>query len=359
MDQYYTKQSIIDEVANKVMLLLKKLRKKDIFIVDFSAGDGRLGTKLLDLGFSQDKLLEFDIEPKHERVRQADWLEIGKLPGNVKSFILTFNPPFGKSCHTACRFIDQALQMPDTRVVAAFLILPLYPIVFENASSHKIELLPSNSFSFKDNEVSAPSCLHEVIARPTSFLSFRLYSSLTNKPYYADVSELTNLIAHDTHTLNFSNVKHLLPIALVRKTGFYAGLTAIVIEPMLCTLYCYESIKDESNVVKHKISKHTKPWDVNGPVDKRPWLSQDSRWRLTSFNDDLGEEGKRTGCGSLKILPQEHKGLLDAMALHKAMESFVEYVGLNKDAVRGGGKGPKSIGVGTFYWITNFALVQE
>jgi hypothetical protein len=41
------------------------------------------------------------------------------------------------------------------------------------------------------------------------------------------------------------------------------------------------------------------------------------------------------------------------------MKQFIQYVSENKDAVRGGGKGPQSIGIGTFYWITKFALADN
>ena len=174
--------------------------------------------------------------------------------------------------------------------------------------------------------------------------------------------------------MKFTDVKHRLPVALVRNNGHYAGLTTIIIEKEQCTLYIYEN-----GIVKQFV----KQWNVDETDihhnNTRPWLSSDSRWRLTSFKDDIdccGEnkngneketenepdtkhkKGRRVGCGALKIIPHEHKPLLDADMLHKTMKSFVEYVGENKDAVRGGGNGPKNLGVGTFYWITQFALPE-
>ena len=363
MDKYYTSQIIIEEVASKIYKLLNNLKKKNIYVVDFSAGDGRLGTRLIELGIPPDMLIEYDIEPKNDRIISADWLKV-KLPSKVKQFILAFNPPFGKSCHTACQFIDHALQMPDTRIVAAYLILPLYPIMFDNAKTHNIDLLPPHSFIYNDGEVSAPSCLHEVIARPTSFLNFKLYTILRNRPYYCDINNLSNLIAHDARNLKFSDVKDRLPIALIRKTGHYAGLTTIIIEKDVCTMYCYnEKSKNENEKEQHDIEPFftlQKQWNAStDPIEARPWLSNDKRWHLTSFKDDIGKDGSRTGCGALKILPQEHAPTLSSSYLHKKMKQFIQYVSKNKDAVRGGGKGPQSIGIGTFYWITKFALADD
>lgn len=386
MDKYYTSQTIIENVALKIINFLKSETKgetkgktktkskckkkcetdaadvvdavnnKNIYVVDFSAGDGRLGSKLIELGLAADKLIEYDIEPKHERIITADWLKV-KLPSHVKQFILSFNPPFGKSCHTACQFIDHAFQMVDTRVVAAYLILPLYPIMFDNAKTHNVDLLPSNAFIYNDNEVSAPSCFHEVISRSSGFLNFKFYTILSNKPYYCDINNLTDLIAHDTRIMKFSDVKHRLPIAIIRKTGHYAGLTAMIIEKNICTLYCLSSSQvNQSN----KIMISQKKWDaLYEPIETRPWLSNDNRWRLTSFKDDNGRDGSRTGCGALKILPKERGELLEPDYLHKKMKQFIEYVGENRNSVRGGGKGPQSINIGSFYWITNFALADD
>ena len=364
MDKYYTSQTIIEDVSLKIMKLIKSQNNnkskndKNIYVIDFSAGDGRLGSRLLELGLSPDYLLEYDIEPKHERIITADWLKV-KLPSHVKQFILAFNPPFGKSCHTACQFIDHALQMIDTRVIGAYLILPLYPIMFDNAKIHNVDLLPSNSFIYNDNEVSAPSCLHEVISRKSGFLNFKLYTVLSNKPYYSNINNLSELIAHDTRNMKFTDVKHRLPIALIRKTGHYAGLTAIIIEKGISTVYYLNNNKNQSNK-QNEISMSQKKWDaLNEPIETRPWLSNDTRWRLTSFKDDNGRDGSRTGCGALKILPKENCELLEPTYLHKKIKQFIEYVAENRNSVRGGGKGPQSIGIGTFYWITKFALADD
>lgn len=375
MDKYYTSQTIVDNVATKIINLLNNHKlsivsnndhEHDIYIVDFSAGDGRLGSKLIELGLSQSQLIEYDIEPKHKRIQQADWLQIEQLPSNVKQFILTFNPPFGKSCHTACQFIDKALQLPNTRVIAAFLILPLYPIIFENAKIHNVDLLPSNSYTFDNKIVSAPSCLHEIVSRPSGFINFKLYTSLSNKPYYADITHLSDIIATNSFSIRFTDVKHRLPIALVRNNGHYAGLTAIIIEKYKCTLYYSDNnSNNKQNIVKQIVKKWNFDTDSIPHIDfivKRPWLSNDNRWRLTSFKDDIineNEKGRRVGCGSLKILPHENKPTIKPNYLHKIIKQFIQYVTDNKDAVRGGGNGPKNIGVGTFYWITKFALAED
>jgi hypothetical protein len=340
------------EVGDKIMGFIQSMPKKTaktISVVDFSAGDGRLGTYLLDNGLDGSRLHEFDIDPKHERIKKQDWLALTKLPENVKQFVLVLNPPFGKACHTACLFLEHALQLPDTQVIAAFLILPLYPIVFTNTVKHEINLLAPNSFSFKGNEANAPACLHEVHTRPSSFLSFHMYTTLSNRPYYKSITDFSDVIAHDTRHMTFTEVQYKLPIGLIRKSGVYAGLTALVIEKDKATLYAFNP-KDTT------VRTEVKPFNPNAPVNERPWMSKDNKWHLTSFGDDDGKGGERTGCAALKILPKDQTTPIAPQRLHTLMNDFVSYVGDNRVAVRGGGNGPKSIGIGTFYWITHFAL---
>ena len=363
MDQYYTNTDIIATVIPHIIEAYESMSKP--YIVDFSAGDGRLGDALLNAGVSAQHLIEYDIDPKdnhnQNRIVKQDWLSLAALPSTVTNFILVFNPPFGKASHTACQFIQHALTMPNTRVVAAFLILPLYPIVFHNASHHQIDLIPSGAYTYKDSPVSAPSCLHKVrldlskeaiTNAQSNSLSFSLYTSLRSKPYYKPVSELSPFTAHDTRGTLFSEMAHMLPIGLVRKTGHYAGLTAILIEQTACSLFTYDEAKDTLLI-------DVKPFDVDMPVNKRPWMQNEGRWRLTSFSDDENVGGEKTGCASLKITKNPTQATPPSNEqepqLRQMLTDFVTYVGRNKDAVRGGGKGPKSIGIGTFYWISCFA----
>lgn len=348
MDQYYTNQSLIEQTGKKV---LSRLTSNKIYIVDFSAGDGRLGDFLIKQGLDEAQLLEYDIDPKNNRVKKQDWLELKKLPDYVKQFILVFNPPFGKGAFTACKFIEHTLSITniETKIIAAYLILPLYPIVFLNIIEHNVTLVPYNSFYLEspDNIYNAPATFHEVITRNGAFLDFRMYTALPNKNYHSDIRELLPFVAQDTRYGKFVSVKHLLPIALVRKTGHYAGLTGIVIENNTATLYSYQN---------QELRTETKAFMPNFKPEERPWVNGSDRWRLTSFMDDIQGKGLRTGCASLKVLPSSEHTFIDTEYLHKMIKLFIEYVASNKDAVRGGGKGPKSIGIGTFNWIMAFGI---
>jgi len=348
MDQYYTRHAIITIILESIIATMKRFPKK-VNIIDFSAGDGHFGSKLLETGFPQKQLFEYDIDPKHPRVQNKDWFDVTHIPTSFSDSILVFNPPFGKGALTACQFIEHALKIPHINFVAVFLILPVYPIAFINTEFHNIKLLPPNSFYLtkEDEPYSAPATYHEVITRPGAFLDFRLYTANPIKPYHTDINELIPYVAQDTRYKKFVHVKHLLPIALIRKTGHYAGLTAIIIENKQVTLY---TTKGE------EIAKETILFDENCAPEKRPWVSGKQRWKLTSFMDDVEGSGKRIGCAALKILPNSETNLLNTQKLHTDIQEFIKFMLSNKDAIRGGGKGPKSIGIGTFNWIMAFGI---
>jgi len=348
MDQYYTRQVIISASLENILKAVKRFSGK-VNIVDFSAGDGRLGSLLLEHGFPQQQLFEYDIQPKHSRIQSINWFDVKHIETSFPDTILLFNPPFGKGAHTACRFLEHALQLDCLHIVAAFLILPVYPIAFINTESHDVKLLPPNSFFLtnEDEHYSAPATYHEVFTRPGAFLDFRLYTSFSNKPYHYPISELIPYSAQDTRYKKFTEVKHLLPFALIRKTGHYAGLTAIVIDKKEVTLYYVHNTE---------ITKETKAFDINQSPEKRPWVTGSNRWKLTSFMDDTNGSGKRIGCAALKIMPVCETDLLDSKKLHSDIQEFLKFMMSNKDALRGGGKGPKSIGIGTFNWIMAFGI---
>jgi sRNA-binding regulator protein Hfq len=348
MDQYYTRQEIVMASLHSILKAVKRF-SGEVSIIDFSAGDGRLGTLLIDNGFPQSQLFEFDIQPKHPRIQSKDWFDVKQIETSHPNCILVFNPPFGKGAHTACRFIEHALQLEQINIVAAFLVLPVYPIAFINTESHDVKLLPPNSFFVTNDEepYSAPATYHEVITRPGAFLDFRLYTSTPTKPYHYPINELVPYIAQDTRYKKFSEVKHLLPIAMIRKVGHYAGLTAIVVEKKKATLYITNG---------EELNHETIEFDPNCAPEKRPWVGGKQRWKLTSFMDDIEATGDRTGCAALKILPHSETSLLNGKKLHSDIEGFIRFMMSNKDAIRGGGKGPKSIGIGTFNWIMAFGM---
>lgn len=347
MDQYYTQPEIIENTAHTITRFLKqqkrKSKKKPLYVVDFSAGDGKLGDILLKQGgITQEHLLEFDIDPKHERVVKRDWLEVESLP-NVDECILCFNPPFGKSAHKAYQFLDHALQLPNVRIVAIFCILPLVPIEFEGAKSHTVSLLPPKSFFLLDDNkpYSAPACMNEVIAKPSSFLQMKAWVTTPNKPYHYDIRDRLPFLARDI-AIPFCNIKDQLPIAVLRKNGFYAGMTAIIIEPTKTTLLT----TDREPI--------TQMFDPDCKPEERPWVCGSGKWHMTSFTDDLGEEGcYRSGCGTLKILPAKIGQRLVIDELTTLVSYILDYVKNNKEAVQGGGNGPKNIGAGTAYWIAH------
>lgn len=375
MDQYYTQQYLINEIVDKIKKLISNLKSKNLSlsIVDFSAGDGRFGDCLIenkiisnnDNSDNNINLFEFDIDPKirTERIIKQDWLKLTSFPKNIhKNIILTLNPPFGKSAITAYRFIDHALQLQNEieniRIIAIYCIMPLVPIEFDGSKIHNIYLLKSNSFFILDNDnnkkdYTAPCCLHEVIAKPFSFLQLKVWTTTPNKPYHYDIRDKFDFVVRDILSLPFTNIKHELPIGIIRKNGFYAGMTALLIDKNSVSL-----ILPDNNI-------QTKSFDIDCKPKDRPWVSKSNnndkdknknRWKLISFSDDLDDNNNgcyRSGCGTLKIFSSKQGILCNKEKLENLLTKIVNYIKNNKETIQGGGRGPKNITIGTIYWIMN------
>lgn len=76
-------------------------------MVDFSAGDGHLGTH-----FDKDSYIGFDIEPRDTNITKLDWLETNtsldqtlgdRLQNKVR--VLGYNPPFGRGGSMVTKFL--------------------------------------------------------------------------------------------------------------------------------------------------------------------------------------------------------------------------------------------------------------
>lgn len=143
-DAFYTKPS----VASDCILFLKQHINLNEFktIIEPSAGNGSFSTL-----FSNDSRLQaFDINPRHQSIREADFLSVDLvLEGPT---LIIGNPPFGRQSVLARKFIDRCCNSIKAEVIA--FILPL-------------------SFSNQHNQKSFPlhyHLIHEYLLPPDSFL---------------------------------------------------------------------------------------------------------------------------------------------------------------------------------------------
>jgi hypothetical protein len=133
-DQFYTSP----EVAHECVKILSKYTYPDQIWIEPSAGTG----VFLDL---VPGAVGYDIDPKHSRIQQADFLAID-IPQDC---IVYGNPPFGRQSSLATKFIRHA-------AIGAVLIGFILPLSFTKPSMqrafpstfHLLEswILPANAF---------------------------------------------------------------------------------------------------------------------------------------------------------------------------------------------------------------------
>jgi len=104
-EQYYTNPDVVDlcleEVSNHVEL-------RDRFILEPAGGTGEFIKGFQRLGISNDKIISFDIEPKHDLVKQADYLTVDMR--SYKDLIAITNPPFGRASSLAKKFFNHCAE---------------------------------------------------------------------------------------------------------------------------------------------------------------------------------------------------------------------------------------------------------
>ena len=115
LDQFFTRPQIVSRIVNKIILPLIEEHRIDTFL-DSSASDGMLGRRIGSL-----RVINYDIDPKHDDVTQADFLEVKPHSTTRHRFMIGFNPPFGKNGKTANRFLDAASRWNP---VVMIMILP-------------------------------------------------------------------------------------------------------------------------------------------------------------------------------------------------------------------------------------------
>jgi predicted RNA methylase len=133
LDKFYTKP----EVAK---FLISKLNLSDFdLIIEPSAGNGAFSSQI-------DNCLAFDICPEHPSIVEQDFL-LYEYNGKITSskILCIGNPPFGKQCSLALKFIKKCSEFSDT---IAFIL----PLSFKKSSIQN--KIPKSYHLF--NEVDIP-----------------------------------------------------------------------------------------------------------------------------------------------------------------------------------------------------------
>lgn len=104
-EQYYTNPDVVDLCLEEVS---RHVELKDRFILEPAGGTGEFIKGFQRLGISNDKIISFDIEPKHDLVKQADYLTVDMR--SYKDLIAITNPPFGRASSLAKKFFNHCAE---------------------------------------------------------------------------------------------------------------------------------------------------------------------------------------------------------------------------------------------------------
>ena len=106
-EQYYTNSNVVDICMQEVV---KHIDLSDRFILEPCGGTGEFIEGFRRIGIADDRIVSYDIEPKHPKVILGDYLktEIG-----YKKYISITNPPFGRMSTLAKQFFNHAANHSD------------------------------------------------------------------------------------------------------------------------------------------------------------------------------------------------------------------------------------------------------
>ena len=106
-EQYYTNSNVVDICLQEVM---KHVDLTDRFILEPCGGTGEFIEGMRRIGIPDEKIVSYDIEPKHSKVAYGNYLE---TKFDRKDFISITNPPFGRMSTLAKKFFEHAADHSD------------------------------------------------------------------------------------------------------------------------------------------------------------------------------------------------------------------------------------------------------
>lgn len=107
-EQYYTLPGVADFCTD---LILEKVGLERNFL-EPAGGEGSFIDSLLRRGVSEDRIISFDIEPKHRLVQLGDFLKINPVDVGFDNVSVT-NPPFGRANSLSKKFFNHCAEMSE------------------------------------------------------------------------------------------------------------------------------------------------------------------------------------------------------------------------------------------------------
>ena len=106
-EQYYTQTNVVDLCLEKIQ---EHIDLQGKMILEPCGGTGEFVEGFMRIGIPSDKIVSYDIEPKHHMVKLGNYLETQFEETNYVSIT---NPPFGRASSLAKKFFNHAAGHSD------------------------------------------------------------------------------------------------------------------------------------------------------------------------------------------------------------------------------------------------------
>jgi predicted RNA methylase len=181
-DQFYTKPEVASHCINIIEKLVPKRNRK--VMIEPSAGTGAfIPSKKI-----YESLYCFDIDPKDNKITKLDFLNDEFDIGGVSpEFVTVFgNPPFGRVCSLAIKFINKSAELADT--VAFILPKTFKKYSIQNRVNPEFFLiysedLPKKCFIFDGSEYDVP-CVFQIWGKKHGRVREKQISHVENELFY-------------------------------------------------------------------------------------------------------------------------------------------------------------------------------
>ncbi len=158
-EQYYTNSDVVDICLE---LVQKHINLKDRIILEPCGGTGEFIEGFRRIGIKDDRIVSYDIEPKHPKIIEGDYLDT-KI--GFEKCVSISNPPFGRMSTLAKKFFNHAANHSD---YICYLIPKSWrKWTMQNSLDDRFHLIadiemPKNCFYLPDGETTKKDVLNTV-----------------------------------------------------------------------------------------------------------------------------------------------------------------------------------------------------
>lgn len=254
-DQFYTNPRICERIVKEINNLFDLTK---FYFIEPAAGTGNFIDALYKIGIDIEKVKAYDIDPKsNSKILKQDFLklDISKISKYKSKSMVISNPPFGKRCDLAIKFLNKSLEIADIVCMILPMTFTRYSVQSKIKSDAKLIYsinIPENSFLVNNCEYSV-KCVFQIWTNKNVNLWLSDQRKVSNK---LDINDLKLYIYNNTNeTLKYFNKKkYKWDFAVVRQ-GYYDYNEKITNPSKLKSNRQYLFIKCENKYIMDLINK--------------------------------------------------------------------------------------------------------